>query len=310
MTEGDALYRAILAAPDDDAPRLVWADWLEENGDPDRAEFVRLQCEWAALDPGDPRRAELGERSGDLLLRSRSRWLTGLGIYGQPAGFWRGLPDWFGVMTDVCIEHITDLRRRIPAQCIKLRLAGFREELRHWPGLDAIRCLWLCESMPDPYYPHSSIRGWVWLIQSPRLCGLQALRAVTDFSSAGVISAISGTDWPHLRELTLTVHGCDPARPPAAWEDLSDATWFRGLRSLDLRDCALTDDTILRLLTGRGPLALTYLDLRGNYVTPRGIRRLYSSGAVTQLRCLRTSPKPMRHDGPRGEASGVNPSRQ
>lgn len=32
MNDGDALLRAILAAPDDDAPRLVYADWLEERG--------------------------------------------------------------------------------------------------------------------------------------------------------------------------------------------------------------------------------------------------------------------------------------
>lgn len=30
-TDADFL-RAILAAPDDDAPRLIYADWLDENG--------------------------------------------------------------------------------------------------------------------------------------------------------------------------------------------------------------------------------------------------------------------------------------
>ena len=310
MTEGDALYRAILAAPDDDAPRLVWADWLDENGNPDRAEFVRLQCESANLDPADPRKLMFGERCRELSSRNHLAWLRGLGMYGSDARFWRGLPDWFDVLTDQCIERISDLRRRVPAQCIKLRLAGFREELRHWPGLDAIRCLWLCERMPDPYYPHSSIRGWVWLIQSPRLSGLRALRAVMDFSSAGVISAISGTAWPHLRELTLTVHDCDPDRPPAAWNDLPEASWFPALRSLDIRDCGLTDDTILRLLTRRGPLELTYLDLRGNNLTQRGVRRLYSSGALPKLRCLRTSPAPIVIKSPGDPVTSRNPLRQ
>ena len=32
----------------DDAPRLVFADWLEDNGDPARAKFIRLQCQLAA----------------------------------------------------------------------------------------------------------------------------------------------------------------------------------------------------------------------------------------------------------------------
>ena len=72
MTDGDALYRAILDQPDDDAPRLIWADWLDEHGDPDRAEFVRLQCEWANLDPSDPGRPRLAKRCDDLLSRHRS----------------------------------------------------------------------------------------------------------------------------------------------------------------------------------------------------------------------------------------------
>jgi uncharacterized protein (TIGR02996 family) len=35
---------AINDEPDDDTPRLVYADWLEERGDPARAQFIRIQC--------------------------------------------------------------------------------------------------------------------------------------------------------------------------------------------------------------------------------------------------------------------------
>ena len=42
MTPGDALLRAIIDSPADDTPRLVCADWLDENGDPARAEFIRV----------------------------------------------------------------------------------------------------------------------------------------------------------------------------------------------------------------------------------------------------------------------------
>ena len=48
MTERDQLWRAVLAAPDDDAPRLAFADWLEDHGDAARADFVRTQI---ALEP-------------------------------------------------------------------------------------------------------------------------------------------------------------------------------------------------------------------------------------------------------------------
>ena len=46
MTTADAFLAAILAAPEDDTPRLIFADWLEEDGDPARAEFIRLQIEY------------------------------------------------------------------------------------------------------------------------------------------------------------------------------------------------------------------------------------------------------------------------
>lgn len=45
-----ALLRAIGAAPDDDTPRLVAADWLDEHGDADRAAFIRAQVELARLE--------------------------------------------------------------------------------------------------------------------------------------------------------------------------------------------------------------------------------------------------------------------
>ncbi|AMV27830.1 hypothetical protein VT84_25735 [Gemmata sp. SH-PL17] len=39
----EPFLKAICENPDDDTVRLVYADWLEENGDPERAEFIRLQ---------------------------------------------------------------------------------------------------------------------------------------------------------------------------------------------------------------------------------------------------------------------------
>ena len=43
MTHEEAFLRDILEHPDDDGRRLIFADWLEDNGDPDRAEFIRVQ---------------------------------------------------------------------------------------------------------------------------------------------------------------------------------------------------------------------------------------------------------------------------
>ncbi len=43
MNEREALLRAVCENPDEDTPRLVFADWLQENGDEARAEFIRVQ---------------------------------------------------------------------------------------------------------------------------------------------------------------------------------------------------------------------------------------------------------------------------
>jgi uncharacterized protein (TIGR02996 family) len=49
MTDQDALLRSVLPNPDDDAPRLVYADWLEERGRAEDAEFIRVQIEFDRL---------------------------------------------------------------------------------------------------------------------------------------------------------------------------------------------------------------------------------------------------------------------
>lgn len=46
-----ALLECVVSNPEEDLPRLVLADWWEENGQPERAEFVRVQVELAAAVP-------------------------------------------------------------------------------------------------------------------------------------------------------------------------------------------------------------------------------------------------------------------
>jgi len=49
MTDHDTLLIAVLADPDNDLPRLQFADYWERNGDEDRAAFIRVQIELAKL---------------------------------------------------------------------------------------------------------------------------------------------------------------------------------------------------------------------------------------------------------------------
>lgn len=51
MSDRQSFIRAICDAPDDDAPRLIYADWLDENGEDKLAGFIRLQCELYNLPP-------------------------------------------------------------------------------------------------------------------------------------------------------------------------------------------------------------------------------------------------------------------
>lgn len=65
MTERDLLLTAILSHPDDDTPRFVYADWLQEHGEDDRADFIRAQCRLEHDPPGGERK-RLAVRAADL----------------------------------------------------------------------------------------------------------------------------------------------------------------------------------------------------------------------------------------------------
>jgi uncharacterized protein (TIGR02996 family) len=77
MLDRRPFIEAILEDPDDDAHRLVYADYLDEYGnesDRARAEFIRLGCEVARLTPDSPRRAELERREDELLAEHGPGW--------------------------------------------------------------------------------------------------------------------------------------------------------------------------------------------------------------------------------------------
>jgi len=67
LTEHESFLRAIFDGPDDDTPRLVYADFLEEHGDPDLAAFIRLGCERARLREGTADGPGWPDRNADLV---------------------------------------------------------------------------------------------------------------------------------------------------------------------------------------------------------------------------------------------------
>lgn len=67
MTDDHAAFmKAIIERPDDDLPRLVYADWLDERGEAKRAEFIRLQCVMAR-DPTSRHIPQMRRRERELL---------------------------------------------------------------------------------------------------------------------------------------------------------------------------------------------------------------------------------------------------
>ena len=68
----EGFISAIVAAPEDDTLRLVAADFLEENGEPDRAAFIRVQVALASLEADD-----LSESLEADELRKKERALLG-----------------------------------------------------------------------------------------------------------------------------------------------------------------------------------------------------------------------------------------
>jgi uncharacterized protein (TIGR02996 family) len=80
VTESDFL-NACADNPDDDLTRLAFADWLEEKGDAERADFIRLRVELWSQELQDKR-----ERNGaeDLLKHHRERWTVALAVVANP----------------------------------------------------------------------------------------------------------------------------------------------------------------------------------------------------------------------------------
>ena len=80
----DAFLKAIIANPDDDLPRLVYADYLDETSAADRAEFIRVQCQLAKLEEHEPLFRELEDREHALLAANEKKWFQSQ----------RGLSEW------------------------------------------------------------------------------------------------------------------------------------------------------------------------------------------------------------------------
>jgi uncharacterized protein (TIGR02996 family) len=166
MTLAAAFIADITDHPEDDAPRLIYADWLQENGDPERAEFIRAQCELARprLAGGSDRRRELARRVKGLFKSHWERWATELGPWCPKwlEGWARGFPMWVGLSTTLkqAANELPAILTSAPVRSVRLIIekviaAGEGAALAACPALARLRGLELCGQSLGP-----SDQGW------------------------------------------------------------------------------------------------------------------------------------------------------
>jgi uncharacterized protein (TIGR02996 family) len=73
----------MLANPDDDAPRLIYADWLDEHGDSDPAELIRVCQAMRRLPVFADDYWRLKARRNQLRTRCPADWLAATGYDGS-----------------------------------------------------------------------------------------------------------------------------------------------------------------------------------------------------------------------------------
>ena len=84
----EAFLETIRQNPEDDAPRLVYADWLEEQGDI-RAEFLRLEVEWARRQRA-PVKAPFWRRIEKLRSQIDQNWVAWVERAPRYSVYWSG----------------------------------------------------------------------------------------------------------------------------------------------------------------------------------------------------------------------------
>lgn len=136
--ERAALLAGVLAEPDSDEPRLVFADWLEEHGEPERAELIRCQVAVEAWErsPGEVVHyaggTVNGAQAGAMLARSQRLlgdhaidWLRAeLGTLWHA---WNGPPTWRRGFVEALscpaahwLEHADAIRAAAPIHAVTL----------------------------------------------------------------------------------------------------------------------------------------------------------------------------------------------
>jgi uncharacterized protein (TIGR02996 family) len=286
MSPDDAFLQAILENPDDDGPRLMYADWLTEQGNP-RGEFIRVQCELHTLSADDSRRAVLKERESQLLTVFGHLWRAPL-LTGTPARFSRGFLEYASLDAEGDRLMFEELMQRHPITALRVSgdvwIRAFVNRLAKYPGFRRLRELDLTALGLAPWHLRT-------LLTSPRLGRLRRLRLyLGEGHDAQDLGAINSC--PRLNELQeLDLSGSRIRR--RGCELLADAPYLTSLIQLGLSRTAIDNTGIAALAAAPllGPVAC--LDLSGNAISSAGVASLIRSPHLARLERLDLSGNPI-----------------
>jgi uncharacterized protein (TIGR02996 family) len=253
MTDHDTFLQAILAQPDDDLPRLIYADWLEEQGDAPRAEFIRVQCELAGMSRNDPRRREMSAREIDLLAENGGRWR-------------RELPEVRGVLWQ-------DFERGFPAILYITRLEEWARSAARLFDLQPIQgaLLW------EPDNP-----GLEKFADDPLNLRFRRLNLVHASGAAGLRRLMSSPHLSQLRMLTVNASQLNDR----ALGDLLPTAALSSLTTLHLPGNYIRNKGVEVLAKSALSHQLTGLVLDNNQISSVGARTLLKAAQFDSLTLL------------------------
>jgi uncharacterized protein (TIGR02996 family) len=279
----------IVAHPDDDTPRLVYADWLEDNGDSDRAEFIRVQLERSHLPEWDARQVPLRLREAALIEQHGGGWKRELprikGVRWE--GFRRGFVATARFNSfEVLAANASACWAAAPIEAVSVRWPRHGEDVE---GIEPIAGLRELSTTARYINPREVSR----FADAPLLSTLRALTVRN--GSLGIDGFRRLVRSPHLNTLTALRVPFNSIGNGAA-DALGDAGALTSLEELDLsetgsygrygEDPIIEPSGVQALTLWSGMSQLRSLNLSGNDVRRDGLRFLLGSPRCTHLKEL------------------------
>jgi uncharacterized protein (TIGR02996 family) len=285
MTQKADLQAAITANPDDDSPRLVFADWLLERGDP-RGELISLQCASEQLDPADPQRQALEASANRLLDRYGTTWTEPIRdrLGGHSVRWRRGMIEHVTVKAAPLLERPELLLELCPlVRSVGIEAVGDRlPRVLEIPWIERLRAL----DLSNGYLEDEAASL---LASSDRLAGLESLElgsnAIADDGAAALSeSAFLG----RLVYLGLETNRIEDDGAVAIAENRA----LTSLRELDLSEVNLGSMWAGNDIGPEGGaalagLSLTRLFLSGNTVGNETLEALAAVETAVKMKELR-----------------------